>query len=636
MIDGKGYAMVLFAASFFEMWAAGSVCDGLDKCEKEWAFAVAIGVISLCITLPTLILMMCMQPGGCLKIMEGIVSTTLFLLWLISVMICTFDKPFTTMCGQTATVSNNSDTFAYGAANGYITNWLCFIAAACWMSSSITFIDNLVTKATPSSLDGYLIGACGMFSVVAFTQAAYLCNNVVTGYGADSSTSADGCDSAHAWTIAWGTISLVLCLLMMFVKALDWLQKYITSLMAAVWIITVLAECFVYKNNNYDHTGIFPNAGNGFLACWFATLCSFAMAWCGWSGQTASEAFMHSGVYIPIIFVTSFFEFWAAAVLCDRMGGNDDLGENCKDEYAYAVSVGIIGMTLSLVQLLLRIFCKDCAAKTQFPIAVILFLWYFCGVAVMCFDKPFTAFCASQSLGQRGCHIQNDVLPALQDPNGYICTWWAFFASSMMLTENQMVQNAFNRVAAGAGTQGPILVLLIVCSCTVWVQAAYICGECNGCTSYQGWAIAAGIISMTFTFVVMLVTALKDFAKYVYAFLAVLWFCAVGTLTFSYKDADQSGLFADAGNGFLGCWGGLGLSILLCYIGWVDPDFSLSSPEEEGAEGDAEPGTEAMPGVEANPTAVEDTKTEPIEEDLTEAEVEVEVEEEGEPETAKV
>jgi len=652
-MDSKGFLWIIVAASFIEMWAAGTICDivGSDNCKDEIGYAVSLAVISLAISVIMTLLNFFMEPP---KILDMIVAPLLFGMWTFGILICTFYKPFTTMCNGHISVGNG-EYVVVKTANGYVGMWVCFLASGAYMLHSIEFLTKLLMKASPETADGALLAGCGAASTVAMAQAAYLCDNDVTGYG--NYQTADGCDKAHTWVVIWCTLALIVCILMMAIGALDQFKKYITTVLCLGYILTVLPMCFVYKDNKWDETGIFSQAGNGFFALWAALLSSFGMAWCGWSGMEAAEAFGHAGVFVPIIFVASFFEFWAAIVLCDKMNASDNYGSGCTDEYAFAVVAGLLGMVLSLIQLVLRIFLKDLAAKTQLPIAASLWIWWMVSLAVVCFKHPFLSMCSEKdtaevtSLSQAvtitaGNYTYNSATWKYDggDANGYIATWIAVFASTAMLMENETIHGMFTRIAAGSGSDGAYLSPLVMCSLVVMAQGAYDCdnrtdavgdgdGE-SGCTSYMGWAVASGLISAVLGIILMFVSALKDFAKFVYLFLAGWWFCTMGSLTFIYKDQHHSGIYATANNGFFGCWGAFAISMLCCYVAWIDPNFSLAGePEQEGGEGgDVEPKSDT-PGVEANPTA---EGADAVDGDLADADgVTAEVPED-EPETAKV
>ena len=72
----------------------------------------------------------------------------------------------------------------------------------------------------------------------------------------------------------------------------------------------------------------------------------------------------------------------------------------------------------------------------------------------------------------------------------------------------------------------------------------------------------------------MFVEQLKQFAKFFYLFLAILWFVGVATLTYTYRDNNGGnlGFFANAVNGFFATWICFFCSFILCYQAWMGGD----------------------------------------------------------------
>ena len=109
------YVAILMMASFFEMWAAGTICDNLgsDNCKDELAWALAVGVISFCICFimtvthsPTFCIgapelqthatarrqiMMCCKKEQTISTAHPAISILMLGLWTAGVGVCTFD-----------------------------------------------------------------------------------------------------------------------------------------------------------------------------------------------------------------------------------------------------------------------------------------------------------------------------------------------------------------------------------------------------------------------------------------------------------------------------------------------------------------------------------------------------------------
>ena len=109
---------------------------------------------------------------------------------------------------------------------------------------------------------------------------------------------------------------------------------------------------------------------------------------------------------------------------------------------------------------------------------------------------------------------------------------------------------------------------LILASIVVLVQSSVRCSKnCQGaCTAVQAWAVACSVISIVLS-VLYVGLLLTQFVKYIALFLMCLWFCAVATLTYTYKDATSDlGLMLVAITGF---WEpGLPSFLQLCCATW--------------------------------------------------------------------
>jgi len=68
------YVAILLMASFYEMWAAGTLCDtmGSDNCKEEYAWALAVGVISFAICL----IMTVSAATSCVVVVTGCTNQT--------------------------------------------------------------------------------------------------------------------------------------------------------------------------------------------------------------------------------------------------------------------------------------------------------------------------------------------------------------------------------------------------------------------------------------------------------------------------------------------------------------------------------------------------------------------------------
>ena len=124
------YIAIILLAGFFEMWAAGTICNNYSNsvhnyCVDELAWAVAVGAISTFVCIVMTILFCAAK--GMAQTATPFVAVFLFIIWLAGVIWCTFDAPFMSACHSGAT----------GGANGYFGTWIAFIASAMYMKEGI-------------------------------------------------------------------------------------------------------------------------------------------------------------------------------------------------------------------------------------------------------------------------------------------------------------------------------------------------------------------------------------------------------------------------------------------------------------------------------------------------------------------
>ena len=234
----------------------------------------------------------------------------------------------------------------------------------------------------------------------------------------------------------------------------------------------------------------------------------------------------------------------------------DDAGNGCTGYLAWAVAVGAISLGIGIIMTILMLCgsTKGIADQATPFVAVLLFLLWAAGVAILTFKAPFTSAC---SYG----HYYGSVGSSA---NGYFASWVCFIAACMYLyaTFPQVQQ----LVPADHGEH--LLPGLLVTSCIVTAQAAY-----DGLgTDVRIWALCAGAISGVLVLMLLLITQLSAHMKYFALALALLWGCAVATLTFVYSGNNDMGIWASAGNGFFATWAAFFMSFVLCYTTWVGHD----------------------------------------------------------------
>eukprot|EP00294_Goniomonas_avonlea_P012064 CAMPEP_0114540450 /NCGR_PEP_ID=MMETSP0114-20121206/775_1 /TAXON_ID=31324 /ORGANISM="Goniomonas sp, Strain m" /LENGTH=199 /DNA_ID=CAMNT_0001724615 /DNA_START=293 /DNA_END=892 /DNA_ORIENTATION=- len=126
----------IFVASTIELVAAAEACDKAASCEKQYAWAVAVGCLAIFFSLIQMVLS---------KFVEGVssrsapVMAAIFLaLWVPGVGVLTFDRPFP------------------GTGNGYFSSWVALIASIYYASLVIPFIGDGVASARNAAGQGSL------------------------------------------------------------------------------------------------------------------------------------------------------------------------------------------------------------------------------------------------------------------------------------------------------------------------------------------------------------------------------------------------------------------------------------------------------------------------------------------------
>jgi len=307
--------------------------------------------------------------------------------------------------------------------------------------------------------------------------------------------------------------------------------------------------------------GIYSSAMNGFFSTWGAFFTSLYLCYVSWFGEATPDA-KDPKVFLVIIFFASIFEMWAAATFCSRL---NDSYSSCKDQVAWAVAVGTISAFICLVMGILFCAAAELANTANKFVAAFLFVLWIFGTGVTTFDYPFTSACGVGGLGS-GAWSLGYIGYTDNSANGYFASWICFCVSfAYMYMSIPQIAQAASKIPAQAG---PLLMCLILASIVVLVQSSVRCSKNyqGACTTVQAWAVACSVISIVFS-VLCVVPLLTQFVKYIALFLMCLWFCAVATFTYTYKDATSDlGLYASSDNGFFGTWAAFFFAIMLCYV----------------------------------------------------------------------
>jgi len=273
-MDQKLAIAALLVGSFIEMWAAAAYCDinndTVSDCRDEWAWAVALGVISLIFIIVIVILMKC-KPDIVDGIVGQIMYCLLFAMWVAGVAVCTFQKPF-----APGPSGNGYGAGNYGVAgNGYFATWACAVFSFILVITKCSFVTGPFEKVM-GSLDDVkkMLLGCFAASIIEMWHAARIC---------DKSTS---CEGMLAWGVAAGAGSagliIIWALLAHFVPSVAAFTKWFALFLALWWLSAVCSLTMPNDANDcgkdFYCRGLFLSASNGFFGTWIAMIFAVALA----------------------------------------------------------------------------------------------------------------------------------------------------------------------------------------------------------------------------------------------------------------------------------------------------------------------------------------------------------------------
>jgi len=215
------------------------------------------------------------------------------------------------------------------------------------------------------------------------------------------------CEEEFGYAVCVGTISLFLCLIYFLIYMnsrgnVGLFNKYVPFFFFLWWGIGTIVMTF-------DRP--FSNTGNGYFACWGATImslvyCQITMAKFKILGEKISAAITGSQErkLLMLIMILSFVVAYAAIVLWDERNMSY---EKQTDQETWAFAAGMVSGGIIAVYMLLEM-CKPGMLGPKFIKNLSWFLvpWWVFGAGVATFDEPFP------STG-----------------NGYFCAWGTFISS---------------------------------------------------------------------------------------------------------------------------------------------------------------------------------------------------------------
>lgn len=241
----------------------------------------------------------------------------------------------------------------------------------------------------------------------------------------------------------------------------------------------------------------------------------------------SQELLENLGGVVAVLFGSSLVVLLQAAIWCD----------NCNGKEAYTVAVGGVSAVISLVYLMMARYNR-LPSNARFVLAVFMFIWWTIGAGVLTFPGGMFQFTG----------------------NGYFGAWGAWCSSAwLMKTEYGRLQTLVDRISE----LGMVSWLLLASVVELCAAVANCDQDYSSCTQYDAFALAAGVVSVVITLLLIFVPPLAAYIKVISAFLVLWWIAGAGVNTFK-------GPFQVTGNGFFSSWACVIASMFMLqpHMGW--------------------------------------------------------------------
>jgi len=202
----------------------------------------------------------------------------LAILWVTTVSICTFEKPFAGIAG----ICTGRGSQQACSANGYMATWIACAATIAYLLKAVPFVHKLtdkIPKDGPKQLLAILFFASGLV----LWHSSYWC------WKSENNKPANGsvckCDGLLLYALICSCTSCLLALLFGLIQKLAEHIKWMAAFMVVWWFCGVASLTFKSGSSSCNpcwDCGVFYDANNGFFGTWVSFFASFALVGATW------------------------------------------------------------------------------------------------------------------------------------------------------------------------------------------------------------------------------------------------------------------------------------------------------------------------------------------------------------------
>lgn len=267
-MGAQGCLIALMVVSTVELAQASKVCADMPSCEKEYAYAVSVGAISLILNLGMMAGYRFMQ--ATVDSIIGYYSLFMVLWWGVAVAVLTFDSPF------------------QETGNGYFTTWGGALISVYFAQISVAKFKAILGKAMSTAVAGSAERRTLMLILILSIVEAYACllyfdeidsaDDISVEVTTDGVTvSQDKMSSQELWGFLCGVICAVLIAIYQLLKICTncltgkaFVLKYLSWFLVPWWLFGAGVVTF---------DSPFTTTGNGYFTAWGAFVASVYLAY---------------------------------------------------------------------------------------------------------------------------------------------------------------------------------------------------------------------------------------------------------------------------------------------------------------------------------------------------------------------